>query len=140
MRIDLAKIDSQIRKLEELKRFVSDPETRALLETMVMNGDGGNSTSAEPEIPMRAAEQPKSRRFKAGTQIAAIADAAMKYEKPFSGYELATKMKEEGYKFHAERPGVAVTDVIRNSILKTGVIRVYRKGRGSEPMLFERVL
>ena len=40
--IDVQKIDAQIRKLEELKRFMSDPTTAAMIEQLVSSNGSLN--------------------------------------------------------------------------------------------------
>jgi hypothetical protein len=134
MKIDQAKL----KKWEEVVQFASDPERLSMLEMVLdKNGTGPNG------VPSSARSEPKPvpfKRWKEGTQIGAIADAAMQSEQPFSGYDLAAKMQQSGHKFTVDNPGLRVTDVLRTTLREKGVVRVFRKGRGSEPMLFERVL
>lgn len=132
MTIDQAKL----KKWEEVVQFASDPERLSMLEMVLVK----NGTTAKSASEPRSEAKPVLKQWKEGTQIGAIAEAALACEQPFSGYDLADKMRQSGYKFKSDKPGLAVTDVLRNPLRKKGVVRVYRKGHGSEPMLFERIL
>jgi hypothetical protein len=135
MRIDLEKVESQIRKLEELKRIASDPEMLSLLEGLIVQ----NGTSGNTRMPLFAPSAPIRESGQKGAVLDAVRQAALKQERAFSGYALARVMISEGYKFTAEKPGLAVTEALRR-LIKKGVVTIYRSGRGSEPTLYERVL
>lgn len=151
MKIDLAKVESQIKKLEELRRIASDPELLSLLETVMVNGSTPPAALPQPILPlvstpaadsallppMRSALIAPSSARKGQLQ-AAVRDAVLRTDRPFTGYVLARKMENEGYKFASNRPGIAVIDALR-ALVKKGVVRVYRKGSGSEATIFERV-
>src|SRR5262249_43558712 len=96
MKLDLAKLDAQINKLEDIKRIASDPEALALLESVLVKGN-----APQAEVPKKI----RPRTGKEGSQVAAIAEAALATEGPFSGYTLAEKMQEGGYEFKASKPG-----------------------------------
>jgi hypothetical protein len=144
MKIDLAKIDAQIKRLEEVRRIAADPELLSLLETVVVpNGVNGTPETNKPSADGR----PNSRRdpaaiFQAGTKVHAVAACALAQEKPFSGYDLAQIMIEGGYQFSETKatPGLAVTDILRLTLVGKGIVKIHRPGKGSEPTLYERVL
>jgi hypothetical protein len=137
------KIDQmKLQKWQEVVQFASDPERLSMLEmVLVQNGTGAIVTEVQPQHqPSRpVAGTAVLTRWKEGTQIRAIAKAALGCETPFTGYELAAKMQDAGYKFTTDRPGVTVTDVLRGP-LKDVVVRVFKKGQGSEPTHFESFL
>lgn len=134
MQLDLAKIDAQMKRLEELRRIASDKELLALLETVVVK----NGHQVASETPM--AKSPAPPRWKEGTVIASIAQAASIMEGPFSGYQLAEKMKSQGFHFNSSKAGVYVSDVLRNTLEKRGAVRIFKKGHGSDPTFYEWVL
>jgi len=144
MKIDLAKIDAQIKRLEEVRRIASDPDLLSLLETVVVtNGVNGTSLhrpSENPPVGQQQRTDPLSKLQK-GTKVHAIAECALKQEKPFSGYDITKIMTEEGYQFpNGKTPtGVAVSDVLRLALLKKGIVRIHRAGKGKGPTLFERI-
>ncbi|MEO8100825.1 MAG: hypothetical protein ABI811_24225 [Acidobacteriota bacterium] len=150
MKIDLAKVESQIRKLEELRRIASDPELLSLLETVMVNG-ASSPIQSPPLIqpPVKHVEATasirpfvfgNSRKGKKGVFQSAVRDAISRIEidKPFTGYVVARRMLSEGYKFAASKPGIAVIDALK-AMIKKGEVRVFRKGGGSEATLFIRV-
>src|ERR1035437_4060490 len=141
MSIDVEKVDAKIRKLEQLKRLASDlasdPELMSLLETVMVNGSTSEPAPArEPakEINGRNIPKPPADRAVRGAVIGAIKAAAMRCEKPFSGYALAEKMQAEGFAFVSKKPGLAVIECLK-SLQKKGVVRVSRRGIGSNPTL-----
>jgi hypothetical protein len=142
MKIDLVKIDAQIKRLEEVRRIASDPELLSLLETvLVTNGSGA------PILPLQAAPalsgNGRLERFQEDTTVRAVAEYCLRQEKPFSGYALAELMKANGFKFKEggkTAPGQLVTDICRNALLKRGIVRVWKKGKANQPTLYERIL
>jgi len=136
MKIDLAKVESQIKKLEELRRIASDPELLSLLETVMVNG----STSLRQSNPPKNTGDGSLPKItnKKGQFQAAVKDAIMRFDKPFSGYMVARKMQVDGYEFASSRPGIAVIDALK-ALVKKGFVRVYKPGGGSEATLFVRV-
>ena len=137
MKIDLAKVDSQIRKLEELRRIASDPELLSLLETVMVNG----ATRREPPSSnAKGNKKPPTKKetAKKGEFQAAVREAIMRFDRPFSGYTVARRMEMDGYSFVSSRPGIAVIDALK-ALVKKGVVRVFKQGKGSEATLFERI-
>lgn len=127
--------EAKLKKWQAVVEFASDPERLAMLETLV--SENGTTGKVQQERP----ERPHDKRWKEGTQIAAIVEAALACAEPFSGYQLAAKMQAAGHKFrNPDRAGLAVTDVLRTELKEKGVVRVHKKGQGGAPMLFERVV
>jgi hypothetical protein len=132
MKIDLSKLDSQIRKLEELRRIASDPEMLALLDTVIVKNGVSPVASSVP------AAEPETVRKRKGEFQSAVRNVIEQYDKPFSGYSIARKMELDGYKFASSRPGIAVIEALK-ALIKKGIVRVFREGAGSEPTLYVRV-
>jgi hypothetical protein len=138
VKIDVAKLDSQIKKLEELRRIASDPELLALLETVMVNGSSPQGPPPQARSTIRTPPPRKKPTAKKGEFQAAVRAAIMQFDKPFSGYVVARKMENDGYEFVSSRPGIAVIEALK-ALVKKGVVRVYKNGVGSEPTLFERI-
>lgn len=147
MRIDLGKVEAQIRKLEDLKRIASDPEMLALLETVLVNG---TSNSAIPTISIQRAlsESPKGSKdkeafrvdtvappHKKGSVLAAVRSAAISKTEPFDGYELTREMQSEGFQFVSKTPAFTVIDALR-SLVRKGEIEIHRVGKAGQPSKF----
>jgi hypothetical protein len=153
MKIDLVKVNSQIQKLEELRRIASDPELLALLETVMVKGSNLNPPAAirdftampqtvppSPERPSTRPSDGANATAKKGELQRAVREAirAMDIDKPFSGYLIARRMQNDGYKFASSKPGIAVIDALK-ALVNKGVVKVFMRGGGSQPTLFIRV-
>jgi len=141
MRIDLDKLDSKIKQLQEIKRLAADPEALSLLESLVVDGLNGTSDRK----PALGPEQRKltntipERAPRKGTLTQGVKEAIPRMSSRFTLYELTDKMIAEGFAFTAATPSIAVSDVLRTMLKKdNSVIRVYRRGKGATPTMYER--
>jgi len=133
-----AQIEAQTRRLEQLKLIASDPELAALLETVMVNGDNRPVAPVVQNIETpRTTVVDVSGPPKKGAQLAAIQSAAISHERPFSGYQLAQYMLSTGYKFQSSVAAQSTIDGLK-SLLKKGVVKVHRKGKGGSPTLYIR--
>lgn len=145
MKIDVTKIDAQMKKLEQLRRLAADPEMLALLETVMVNGNAPDTRGPDSEMLAELTQPGPDRAsplgtLKEGTMVYAVANAALRHEEPFSGYSLADSMIANGYQFRAgkTKPGLVVADIIRGVLVPKKILRVYRKGKGSDPTTYIR--
>ena len=142
MKLDLAKIDAQIEKLQSLKKIAADPELLGLLETLMLNGNGVANGAAPIAVTDQttAAISPRLR-LKQGTVVRAVADNAAMQLENFTAYTLAEEMIREGYHFQGKtKPGVIVGDILRSVLIPKGIVRIVRKGKGSDPAVYRRIL
>ena len=134
MRIDLVKIEAQIRRLQELQRIASDPELLALLDTVMVKNDA--NTVKPPRmtyVPQQLVDGEKR-----GSIIHAVREFALKETSSFDAYQIADKMKESGFKFSSDNPSLSVMDALR-ILIKKGHFRVLEKGMAGRPSKFERI-
>jgi hypothetical protein len=120
MKVDIAKLDEKIRKLQHLRELAADPELASLLADFVTpNGNGvpknGHSTR---------------------TDETGLTESAIRACKTFAGSFTATglthKMEEMGYTFTAKDKGVATYGVM-NRLKDKGVLVVVEQGGPGKP-------
>ncbi len=139
MGFDVSRIDEQIKKLQEIRRMISDPETAALLEHLMKapgaapNGSGHGVALPAPERPPAA---PKVRRGGRGTQTQAIRSAVSHMPQPFTVRMVADRVRAEGMRIENN-----VVGKILQRLLNRRQIRVVGKEPGfGGPNVYESAL
>jgi hypothetical protein len=143
MPINTATIDAQItkqrdhlKKLEDFRRFASDPEMLPLLQSLIMDGDVASSATH------RAPGRPKGSQNKKGSKKGDLKNSVIKTIGGISGKFTAPGvvkiMDGDGVKFAAQNPNIAVNGVLRKLVAK-GTLRIAVEGSGRAPNQYERV-
>jgi hypothetical protein len=136
--IDLKKVDAKIKMLEAIRQIAADPEMTALLDEVTT--DRGAAPPKTLKMPLKPAKKRQTSKPQRGALKAAVLKAARQKQGPFSGYALAEDMLKDGkYKFSAPHPAIAVNDVLRTAAAKGNEIRLHKRGKGSDPNLYENV-
>jgi len=137
MPLDTAKIDAQIRKLQELRRIAGDPEMAPLLESLIVqNGLPAKAKKAPRKARARSMEATNP--IKRGDVVTAASKALAGISGKFAASNALEAMEKNGFVFSAETPIVAVNGALRR-LLKRGEIRLAEAGSGRKPHLYERV-
>ena len=97
MGFDLKEIEDQIQRLQDIKRLLSDPESAALLEKLLLakgNGASGNNKTAIPEretpfVGQRAKEVERS-------NVDAVRAMISTMSGQFAASEVAEKLRRDG--------------------------------------------
>jgi hypothetical protein len=135
MPLDTAKIDAQIRKLQELKRIAGDPEMAPLLESLIVkNGLPSKPTRRPRGHVARAIKFPRK-----GDLMAATSKAIASFNGRFTALSVLQAMKNAGFVFEAETPLVAVNGALRR-LLRKKRISVAVVGSGRAPHQYERII
>ena len=125
MPISTAKIDKQIRKLQQLKRFASDPEMAPLLESLFTSSYTDKQHAAAPNGSRK------------GDLAKAVGMAVQRLGRRFKVSDVLSMMQQDGFPFTAQKPGIAVNGALRK-LVERGVICVAVKGSGRAGNLYER--
>ncbi len=134
MKIDIGKVRERIRKLQEVERIASDPEMLALLETVIVNGNGPKN-HVEPKQPGTMGAKDETESKKRGAVLDAVREAAMCHSGPFDGYQLAQEMEASGFVFSSKSPAITVNDALR-SLVKKGEFEIHESGKTGQPTRF----
>ena len=132
MRIDTAKIDEKIKRLQDLKRIASDPEmVRLLLETV-----SDNSVETQPNR-----SSPRTSRKRGGTKKGELAQAVKKavasINHAFTADTVVSWMQTHDYIFTAKDPKIAVNGVLRK-MAKKQQLKIVKAGSGRVPNEYEK--
>lgn len=142
-------IDAEIRQLTELKRMAKNPRMVALMRDLVTRSTNG-ATSETVAIPAqairtRAATRTSPPRKSAGARATApnglskaVAEAVKTIKPHFSNSDLADYMVSQGFVFVSNHPRLAVMAPMEK-LLKMKIVRISKKGQGSQPNLYEYV-
>jgi hypothetical protein len=119
--LDTSPLDARIRKLEQLRELVADPEMVALFLEMVANGNGHKAQEpAKTAARSDAAKKGAAKRQKTGR--GEIETAAMKVipalPAGFNSRDLVKAMKASGYAFTAKSEGIAISGVLKRLVKK----------------------
>jgi len=115
MKVDIAKLDEKIRKLQHLRELAADPEMAGLLaEFVTKNGatraSNGHAKDADANALINYAEK-----------------ACRALGRRFTTNDVRDKMVELGYTFTAKDPSIATYGVM-NRLKKKGIISVVEAG------------
>jgi hypothetical protein len=133
-KINIREIDEEIKRLEELKRFMADPKTAALIKRMVStNGNGAKPQSPSVEESSETQSTVTSPSAGRGT----LYDAAEKAVRSlnmgvFTFHELVSAMESQGYAFQAKDKTVAANGAIKRLIAHNVIVRV-EEGSAGKP-------
>jgi hypothetical protein len=131
--IDLAKIDDQIRKLEELRRFMADPTTAPIIEQLIsQNGGSNGGISASLEIHPIAIKGNQR-----GDLVSAVAAVCRSRSGlGFTAKDVILQLDNQGFAFKAQDKLIAVNGALRR-LVKKAVIKVAVPGGGKRPSVYK---
>ena len=114
MKVDLAGLETTIRKLQELHRLASDPELAPFIKLRGAQKNGA-SKEASPvyESPF-------------GSDVTT---AAAQLGKDFTIADVYEAMKTKGHKFNGDEPKKSIGNILR-ALVADGHLRVAQPGRG----------
>ena len=137
MPINTAKIDEQIRKLQELKRLASDPEMAPLLESLFVSSSAEQQHVAAESVSVAS---PNGSRKGDVVKAAEIAVQRLGFEgHRFKRSDLFAAMEQNDFQFAAVSPHIAVNGALRK-LVERGVIRIAVKGSGRAGHQYEWVV
>jgi hypothetical protein len=140
MPIDVTKLETRIKRLQKLKELLADPDAcdaladpeimSAFREALGLNGrqhvllgTEREGTSVETSLPPE------------GSQVRAVYDAAKTLHGSFDIKTLKEAMVNNGHKFTAQDPMVALWSALR-SLKNKKLVRVIHKGSGKNPDIY----
>src|SRR5438552_17558642 len=100
-KFDVQKIDAEIRKLEELKRFMSDPTTASVLERFF-------PLHGVPEAPTPHSKIPAKHPAQRGQLLTAVENTCKLLPGDFTANDVIEKLGLQGYTFQAKDKSIAV--------------------------------
>lgn len=106
---NLTLIDRKIRKLQQLRDLLADPEIAEFVQTMF-------AKSAPAKFQATQLVLPKPRRKyerRGGSLVDKTYKSLREFGEPTTAKELAEFMKSGGYKFKAKDPNIAVSKALR---------------------------
>jgi hypothetical protein len=125
--INLASIDEQIKKLEELRRFMADPTTAHIIEQLIsQNGTNGTARSATFE----------SSEGQRGDLMNNVAIICRSFATGFTAKDVIERLDLDGFKFQAQDKLIAVNGALRR-LVKKGVIKLVSVGTGKRPSVYK---
>jgi hypothetical protein len=125
-KISLQKIDEQIRKLQELKRFMSDPTTAPMIEQLI---------SSNGEVSPQYAKLPIGKSTQRGALLKAVEIVCKTAPSDFTAKEVIRNLELQGYMIQAKDKAIAVNGALKR-LLKRGVINVTSAGAGKRPSIY----
>ena len=130
-------VSEQLRKWQELSRFINDPETAPIIEQLVaaQNGHTKNPITALPPRSLN----PKKR--KKGAFIKRIEEVCQTFCNPgeeFTVRNVIVQYEQRGYVFGASDKLVATNSALKR-LVKRGVIEVSEKGSGHTPSTYKLI-
>ena len=133
-KITVQGIDEQIRKLEELKRFVSDPTTAPLIEQLI--SQNGNVNAASRVVPKKTESfhgqtTPRGELLDA---VEAVCRATGHAE--FTCRQVIEQLDAKGYRFQAKNKMVAVNGALKR-LVKRNVLKVTEKGTAKKASTYK---
>jgi hypothetical protein len=131
-KIDVGKIDDQIRKLEELKRFMSDPTTAPMIEQLISQNGSVNAASRPTE---KSPKLPHGQVTQRGALLAAVENTCKILPGDFNQKEVIEKLESQGYAFQAKDKNIAVYSALKR-LVKRGVLHLTSKGKGKKPSTY----
>jgi hypothetical protein len=132
-KLDVDKIDAQIKKLEELKRFMSDPTTAPFIEQLI----SGNGADAGPVISViNASAIPVAQATQRGELTSAVKTVCRSMPANFNSRDVIKRLRQMGFAFHAKNTGIAVNTVLKR-LVKNGVLELVRRASGQRPATYK---
>jgi len=133
--ITLRDIDEQIRKLQELRKIVADPEMASLINQLFARKNGQSIMSIAD-----AQDKDKAKTQKRGTFIGKIEEVvrSMPQTSTFTLNDVIEVFEASGNAFNAKNKSVATYTAMRR-LEKRKVIEVVERGIGSKPSTFRVV-
>lgn len=135
MAIDVRKIEEDIKALEELKRFLSNPSTAALIDKYSNGHSNGHPVTV---APIQASITPGSSVTASitarGDVIGAVERACKQYMPGvlFTGKEVTERAEAAGFVFKAKQKDIAVNSALKR-LVKRGVIEQVERAVGHRP-------
>jgi hypothetical protein len=131
VKFDVQKIDDEIRALEDLKRFMSNPATAAILQRFTTSNGRRNGAS---HLTRQIARLPLGQRPQRGALVAAAKTACREFSVgvEFTAKEVLAKMEAQGYIFQAQNRDIAVNSALKR-LVKKGSIEQTHKAVGHRP-------
>lgn len=123
-KISLQKIDEQIRKLEELKRFMSDPTTAPMIEQLISG-----------EVSPQYAKLPIGKSTRRGALLKAVEIVCKTATSDFTAKDVIMNLELQGYVIQAKNKAIAVNGALKR-LVKRGVINVTSVGAGKRPSTY----
>jgi len=123
MPVNLGKIDSQIRKLQEIRRLLADPEATRLIEsafTQRQNGFRPRQGAQLQTLPL--------------THTRAVWKCIAAMPGPFSASTIGESLRASGINVQNH----TISGII-NQLRRRGRVRIVERGSGRRPNLCERV-
>ena len=146
MPFDTKIIDEHIRKMEELKKFASDPLMRSMLESMFVNGpaatNGAAAKAKKPESQlfphMEETHEDEVEVPKSGTLIGTVLECVNSTEGLVDVNSIYDKMVEQDFRFNNSNPKVAIGTNLRN-LARRKLLKLAKTGSGSTPNKYRRL-
>jgi hypothetical protein len=127
MAITLEDIDEKIRRLQELRRIVSDPSMASLLNDLIASKNGG-CPAAIPQSEYKAKE---------GSLLAKIEETCRSFgSEPFTIRQIVQRFESQGNVFEAKDKAVSAFSAVK-SLVKKGIVKQIKQGYGSQPSYFQ---
>ncbi|MGA2300011.1 MAG: hypothetical protein ABSG77_04860 [Candidatus Acidiferrum sp.] len=129
-KLDVKSIDEQIKRLEQLKSFMSDPLTAQMVEQLIASKNGHSS-----DAPAPSQEKPKSSK---GEFVSKIEEICRGFgDKQFVISDVIKAYANRGYLFAAKDKNVAVYSALQRLLGKS--IEIAVKGSGRNPTKYRLI-
>jgi len=130
--IELRDIDEKIERLQELRRFMSDPERAALLNQLLASKNGNSS-------PPTVTTQQEGKAKSGMSFIGKIEETCKSFgSTAFTIRDVIQSYESRGYTFKARKKAVAVYTAIRR-LQERGVVKLEHQGIGSQPSSYSYI-
>ena len=132
-KINLREIDDEIKRLQDLKTFMSDPRTASLIKRVIgTNGNGAPAAQRAVQPPLPQGEDANTANAHGrGSLLDAAKTACISFgAKTFTAYDLIATMESNGFEFQDKDKAIAVNGAIRRLIEKKVVERVEQPAAG----------
>jgi hypothetical protein len=137
MAINTARIDEQIRRLQDLKRMASDPETLRLWENLMAENNGPIRPARTFAHPLPMVKENPSNSGKKGDVLRAARKAVATLNGRFKAPSVLEAMQREGFALTVEKPLVVVNGALRR-LIKKGEIKIVMRGSGRNGHQYEQ--
>jgi len=131
MKLDIAKIDAEIERLQSLKRLASDPRMAELFERFASSNGSQEFVVTESSTP------PITEDYSRGDLLRTVQQTCQLFEGQFTSSDVIAKMRDRGFKFKAKNPHIAVNGVLRKLLGKRNKIKLAEQGIGRTANRYE---